>query len=227
MYLSDTEHLLKCQYCGRPAKTKNSNAQHEIRCHHNPNPSKIKPSYGMLGKKGSNQHIKSKQTGEEYVIAESTRKKISEANKKRRMSLEARENHKKSMTRAVENHPESHLYGNSRRTKRYYHNDFICQGKWELDFYKWCLEQNLKVERGTSFPYYWEGQTRKYFPDFYLPELNLWIEVKGFETERDRAKWKEFPHCLKIVKEQEIKAIRTGNFLLVDLVGIEPTTLRL
>ena len=125
------------------------------------------------------------------------------------------------------NHPESHLYGNSRRTKRYYHNDFICQGKWELDFYKWCLEQNLKVERGTSFPYYWEGQTRKYFPDFYLPELNLWIEVKGFETERDRAKWKEFPHCLKIVKEQEIKAIRTGNFLLVDLVGIEPTTLRL
>lgn len=225
MYLSD----IQCRFCKRIAKSKNSNSQHEIRCKNNPTAIKIKPSYGMRGKKGKragNQYTKAKSLGLTFTIAESTRQKLSEANKKRKMSPEAREKHKQSMAKAVEKHPNSYLYGNSRKAKRYLYNNIMCQGTWELDFCKWCFDHQIKIERGTSFPYEWNGTIRKYFPDFYLPDLNLWIEVKGFETERDCAKWKSFPHSLVIIREQEIKSIRLGHFSLVGSAGLEPATNR-
>jgi hypothetical protein len=31
------------------------------------------------------------------------------------------------------------------------------------------------------------------------------VEVKGYETEKDRAKWKQFPFKLLVVKKQEIQ----------------------
>lgn len=51
--------------------------------------------------------------------------------------------------------------------------------------------------------------SRTYFPDFYLPESDMWIEVKGYETERDIAKWESMINVhkknLNIVKSKEIK----------------------
>jgi hypothetical protein len=45
--------------------------------------------------------------------------------------------------------------------------------------------------------------------------MDLYVEVKGYETDRDRAKWRDFPKNLRIIKEAEIKQIRQGIF--VDL----------
>jgi hypothetical protein len=45
---------------------------------------------------------------------------------------------------------------------------------------------------------------RKYYPDFYLPEFNLWIEVKGWEKEIDQFKWAQFPHTLKIIRNNDL-----------------------
>jgi hypothetical protein len=42
---------------------------------------------------------------------------------------------------------------------------------------------------------------------------NLYVEVKGYETDRDRAKWRDFPKKLCIIKEAEIKQIRQGSFM--------------
>lgn len=214
-----------CVYCGCLMKTKSSSIQHEIRCKKNPDRYVI-PSRGMLGKKGSNQHIKAKQLGTTVDVSESTRKKISDANIKRgKLPQKTKDKIRDSMNKAVEKYPESYSTGNSHHAKRYYHNGVMCQGTWELDFYKWCLVQNINVVRCTvSFPYNWNGTTRKYFPDFYLPDLDVWIEVKGFETERDHAKWKSFPHCLLVIRKNQIEAIRSGNFLLVDLLGYDPRT---
>jgi hypothetical protein len=41
----------------------------------------------------------------------------------------------------------------------------------------------------------------------------MYIEVKGYETDRDRAKWLQFPKNLRIIKETEIKQIRQGCFM--------------
>ena len=54
-----------------------------------------------------------------------------------------------------------------------------------------------------------------YFPDFYLPKYKLYIEVKGYETKRDRAKWKNFPKKLLILKNNEIKLIKQNKFNLI------------
>jgi len=40
----------------------------------------------------------------------------------------------------------------------------------------------------------------------------LYIEVKGYETDRDRAKWLQFPKKLRIIKENEILQIRKNCF---------------
>ena len=50
-----------------------------------------------------------------------------------------------------------------------------------------------------------QNNIRTYMPDFYLPDFNLFLEVKGFETDKDRCKWSQFPHTLLILKQSEIE----------------------
>lgn len=53
-----------------------------------------------------------------------------------------------------------------------------------------------------------------------MPEFGLWaqleediyIEIKGFETELDRSKWKKFPYKLIILKKKEILSIKKREF---------------
>ena len=63
----------------------------------------------------------------------------------------------------------------------------------------------------TGFEYEWNGK-RTYFPDFYIESMDMYVEVKGYETERDRAKWLQFKGKLRIIKEEDIKQIRKGCF---------------
>jgi hypothetical protein len=48
-----------------------------------------------------------------------------------------------------------------------------------------------------------------------LPTLNVYVEVKGFETERDRAKWTHFPEELIVLRKKEIEEIKKGTFRLI------------
>jgi len=41
--------------------------------------------------------------------------------------------------------------------------------------------------------------------------------VKGYETDRDRAKWAQFPELLFVVKAQAIKNIRNNIFTVDQL----------
>ena len=130
---------------------------------------------------------------------------------------EFRQLHRDSMRRAVENHPESYTTSNRGRTKQIIYDGIKFQGQLELDFYKWAKDQGFDPKRpDRAFRYFWNGE-RWYHPDFYIEKLATYIEVKGYETDRDRAKWKQFPEKLIIIKEQQIKQIRNGSFLGIDL----------
>jgi len=62
---------------------------------------------------------------------------------------------------------------------------------WEIKFAVWL--DSLLVEwirTKDSFQYEWNGSTHRYFPDFYIPSLNVYVEIKGLITERDECKWK-------------------------------------
>lgn len=60
-----------------------------------------------------------------------------------------------------------------------------------------------------SFGYEFENKKRKYTPDFYLPESNEYVEVKGYKTEKDLAKWSQFPpnKKLKVLMKEELLAL--------------------
>lgn len=125
------------------------------------------------------------------------------------------------MKKAVKDNPESYSSANRGRTKQQVVDGISLQGQWEVDFYLWAKEQGLEPKRPEgSFPYTWKGE-RQYFPDFYISSLDLYVEVKGYETDRDRAKWNYFPHSLCVVKKKEIEQIRKGCF-----GGLSPSGLR-
>ena len=56
--------------------------------------------------------------------------------------------------------------------------EYIVHGKWELNVAKILNKQNIIWNNKTYLTYNTDIQ-RTYHPDFYLPELNVYIEVKG------------------------------------------------
>jgi hypothetical protein len=213
--------MLLCEYCNKECKNENSLRNHQRLCKHNLDrviPPKTDAWYQAMSLKrgsGSNQWVKAQQNGIVHILSDETRKKLSEASKKQTWTEERRQAHSIVMKKAVEKYAESYTSSNRGRTKQIIVDGIKFQGKWELEFYQYCKRNNIKIIRSNEwFEYEWHG-TRKYFPDFYLSDLDLYIEVKGYETDRDRAKWKAFPKKLRVIKKEEIESIRKGYF--VDL----------
>jgi len=212
---------MKCDYCGKECKNNNSYKQHSIRCKDNPDRITVVPSYGMLGKKGKNQFSKAEELGlTKPVVLESTRLKLSVAQRGEDShwninSAEKRANHSLSMQRAVKENPDSYSSSNvCGRVKVVEYRGQKFHGNWEVDVAKWLDENNISwVRPNNPIEYEWNGKTHLYFPDFYLPEHDIFVEVKGYETERDTCKWAEVPNLLTI-KYHELKMIRNGQFAL-------------
>ena len=146
------------------------------------------------------------------TLTDEGRAKIIAKNLNYRHSEEVKLKISKSMKKAVLANPEAYSSSNRGRTKQIVIDGIKCQGQWEVDFYIWAKSVGLIPERPrVGFRYEWNG-LRTYFPDFYIKSLNLYVEVKGYETERDRAKWNQFPEKLLVIKKYEISQIRQGVF---------------
>lgn len=103
--------------------------------------------------------------------------------------------------------------------------EFLLQGSWELKLAEFLNHRNIEWIKNTKyFRYCFEGKIRKYYPDFYLPDLDLYIEVKGYEIPRDKVKWDAFPNKLLICRKAEINNLDSFLKLNVDPGGIEPPT---
>ena len=213
---------MQCKFCGKDCKNDNSLRNHERLCKFNPNKQTIparteKWRESIRNRQTSNQFLKAKELGIDLpIVKKETREKISEKSKLQIWSKERRTKHSNSMKAAVKNYPESYSSSNRGRVKQIIFEGVKFQGKWELDFYKYCKNNNIEIEKSNEwFEYEWNG-TRKYFPDFYLPTKDFYVEVKGYETERDKAKWAAFPKNLMVVKKREIELIRNGTWNFGD-----------
>jgi hypothetical protein len=218
---------MNCRFCEKVCKNDNSLRNHERLCHKNPDKQIIVSNLIEFNKKrkeqnikGTNHFIKSKQLGLPLpLVSEETKKKMSEASKKRVWSEEQRMKHSESMKTAVKKHPDSYTKNNVvGRVKNIDYNGVKLKGKWELIVAKWLDKNKIKWEHETkSFEYEWNGK-RNYYPDFYLPDFDFFIEVKGYVTDRDLSKWKNITN-LKVFKLNEINKIKnnTLNFLSVML----------
>jgi hypothetical protein len=121
------------------------------------------------------------------------------------------------MKRVVELYPDSYTKNNVvGRVRNIEYNGVKFKGSWELIVVKWFDENHIEWEHETKyFEYEWNG-SRRYYPDFYLPKFDLFIEVKGYETERDREKWKSVPNLI-VLKKNEIDLIKKNQFEVNNL----------
>jgi len=79
-------------------------------------------------------------------------------------------------------------------------------GTWELTTAKWLDWQGYTWHRNrTRFPYInLKGKLSHYTPDFYVESIG-YVEVKGYQTELDECKWKQFSEPLTVWYRDKIK----------------------
>ena len=154
-------------------------------------------------------------------LSEEHKKKISESRRGkpyRPKSPEIEAARREKISRAMKKNPKAGGYrrGSGRCRGSWYDSPYA--GRVYLDSsYEVRLAKQLDksgiswVKNTQKFPYTDEsGKNRKYTPDFQLPEHDLWVETKGFKTERDVCKWRDFPFRMMVIYESDLKAIEEG-----------------
>ena len=170
--------MLTCSFCSKTAKNLNSHKQHVLRCPSNPD---RRYKNGMLGKKGSNQYLKAKSEGREYILSDEARQNLSAGLKGRVVSLETRKKLSESAVARIKSSPYS---------KRFEYKGHILESSYE--YICALVLDSLNVEwTKVRYGFDWcdGAQIRKYIPDFYLPEYDLYLDPKNdYLIEKDREK---------------------------------------
>lgn len=92
------------------------------------------------------------------------------------------------------------------RSKCGWYKGFYCRSSWELAYLIYHLEHNINIESVTSgFKYIWEGSEHTYFPDFYLPDTNTYVEIKGYYSKQSLEKTKQFEGNLLVLRYRELQ----------------------
>lgn len=171
--------MLICKFCQKDCKNENSLRNHERCCP--ANPTRIYKN-GMTGKQGSNQYILAKQQGTEIPTAWNKGLPGTFAGKKHTVESKRKISEKLSVN------------NKGGRAKWYMVAGQNVQGTWERNIAT-KFEQlgicwvKLKTNKDT-LKYEMGGKIRSYTPDFYLPDYNMYVEIKGFWWGNDREKMK-------------------------------------
>lgn len=220
--------MYKCKYCGKECQSKNSLIQHEIRCTKNPNRINCDNSTnnlaeytkklreGLISKNNTNQYTKAKNLGlSKPEMSIETREKLSRAMLGKNHTAETKDKISKSMQRAVREHPESYSASNvNGRVKKIKYKDIYLDSSWEVIVAKYLDSLNIIWEKPTiGFNYIYDNNPHIYYPDFYLPQYDRYIEVKGHKRQRDLAKWESVPNLI-IISKKEISDIENNTYKL-------------
>ncbi len=209
----------KCPYCDK--EYSKMGIMTHINYHKNPLSFQGKNN-GMYGKVGKNQYIKAKENNEVFIPSYKElkgRTKTAIARNKIRWSMpNAREIFSQKIREAIKRNPDAYSANNvCGRTKLYDKLDSLgnktkLNGKWELSVAEYLNKNKIRwINKIKPFNYIWENRSHLYFPDFYLIDLNIYIEVKGYERARDHAKWKSVKNLI-ILRKKEIKLIRDNKY---------------
>jgi hypothetical protein len=77
------------------------------------------------------------------------------------------------------------------KIKQFRNLDIWYQGSYELDFLEKYYDNYTEIQRGSSFRYKFKNSNSIYHSDFYIPSLNLIIEIKNsYLVKRDKLRLK-------------------------------------
>lgn len=202
-----------CRYCGKICKNKNSLAQHEVRCKNNPNRIVISPA-GLIAMQakakehGSWNKGLTKETDARVANNGKAIKKVHDAggfDYTKNRHTEATKEKIRQQKLALCAQQGTNLCGKGLRG---YYKGYYCQSSWELAYVIYNLEHSIVFERNKKgFKYTLDGIERSYFPDFYLPESDTYIEIKGYYDNKTKEKEKQFTGKLEILKKAEMEPI--------------------
>lgn len=208
--------MLICVHCGKECKNDNSHRNHQRLCKNNSNRQST-PFHNLdfqrnkLGKGGENQYTKAKRLGMPTpTVSESTRLKLSNASSSRtkEWNIENGKRISKTVKKKVE---EGTWHTSLARHMHINYNGVDLHGSWELGYAKFLDKNNIKwIKNKDSFAYIYEGKERRYTPDFYLIESDQYIEIKGYKTDKDEAKWSQFPkhRKLTVLMKKDLKELK-------------------
>lgn len=110
-------------------------------------------------------------------------------------SKEAREKMKKTLIdRYGVDHPMKNedIFNKAQKSSykhiRYNGTNLHYQGKYELDFIEYCMNNNIDIKNGPTIKYIYLKKDRRYFSDFIINSKNLIVEIKStytFDDDRD------------------------------------------
>jgi hypothetical protein len=216
---------MECSFCNKVCKNSNSLRNHERLCNQNPNRQILKSNFieyhkklkeGLVKKEATNQYTKAKLLGEKYVISDEMRKKLSEANYGRKHSNQTKQKLSQARSSILEE-----VGGGGFTHIKYYdavntlNESYKVRGTWELKVANWLTENNILWKRKLYLTYTTiDNIKRTYTPDFYLPDLNIYLEVKGYFSDRDKDKL----HL--VVKENNINLFLVIKEHIESLSGI-------
>jgi hypothetical protein len=223
-----------CNFCHKSFDTVNSGKNHEIRCSKNEHRLTIKKSgpqkkfekmdcNGTLCSYGCGEQAKYKTQNGMFSCADVINKckymraKISTKTKgkpSKNAGYRHTETTKKNMRIRKRQLYDSGWEPTCGRSKKYDYTSPIAgkikvDGTWELRTAKYLDKLNVEWSRNkTRFPYTRpDGKESTYQPDFYVKNWNAFLEIKGYETDLDRAKWDQFPHTLFVWKKDKMTSI--------------------
>ena len=192
--------MLLCKHCQKECKNENSLRNHERLCKENPN--RQESSFKKFKKENPSPWNKGK-TGVQSAW-----------NKGKEGTFKGKKHSDETKRKMAESKNALYATGwepKAGRCPKYDYESPIAgkikvDGSWELAFCKFADKHKLNWRRNkTRFPYIKpDGKASTYQPDFYVEDWNSYVEVKGYETDLDRAKWSQFPEPLKILRKEQI-----------------------
>lgn len=95
--------------------------------------------------------------------------------------------------------------GGETNYKKYRYKGVWMDSTWEKDLAEWMDEKGIIWERSRKYMFWWidiDSKKRRYYPDFYLPTYNLYVDTKNpYLMECDKEKIKS------VLSENKIKLI--------------------
>jgi hypothetical protein len=208
---------MDCIFCQKTINNKGSLVRHQKSCLLNPERIIYKNNFEEYNKKVKNGLIKkpanqwdtSRKNKDKSVLKDETRIKIGLKHKGKKISDEQ----KKKLSLARSKNLEELGVGGFKNIKWYKikninDEEFIVRGTWELKVAEILNSNNILWIRKIYLNYIDNNQVvRTYTPDFYLPNYNKYLEIKGFFSDKDKIK-------LNLILEQkkiDLLLIRGSN----------------
>lgn len=165
---------MNCRYCGKDCKNENSLRNHERLCKLNPD--RQLSGFELYNKSGKhigvNQYTKAEELGlPKPMLSEEARKKLSEKGKLQRHSEET----KKKLSEAAKRNN----FGGWHTSKTFNYKGIKLDSSYEVKFAEDLDKNNIKWERPKPLLYKLNGEEHRYYPDFFLPDYNVFVDTKN------------------------------------------------